>query len=163
MRSTNCKNCTTSGARNRPVANEYKEQLWERFPRSERKKGQQTPSKYFNSIKEEQKRNLELKTELCVKTEELVAAPLSTRKEWNKALDQLIEIQKVWKTIGFAPEEGQYEKYTNVSATPAINFFRKQAQFLPADQSRDGKQPSPQERHFSGRRSPAREQRVEKR
>ena len=142
-----------------PVANEYKEQLWERF-REASAKVNKRHQEYFNSIKEEQKRNLELKTELCVKTEELVAAPLSTRKEWNKASDQLIEIQKVWKTIGFAPKKDNtkvYERFRN-----ACDKFFENKQFLPADQSRDGEQPSPQERHLCGRRSPAREQRVEK-
>ncbi len=93
-----------------PVANEYKEQLWDRF-REASAKINKRHQEYFNSIKEEQKRNLELKTELCVKSEELAAASLSTRKEWNKASDQLIEIQKVWKTIGFVPKKDNTKVY----------------------------------------------------
>ena len=110
-----------------PVANEYKEQLWERF-REASAKVNKRHQEYFNSIKEEQKRNLELKTELCVKTEELVAAPLSTRKEWNKASDQLIEIQKVWKTIGFAPKKDNtkvYERFRNA----CDKFFENKRNF----------------------------------
>ena len=93
-----------------PVANEYKEQLWERF-REASTKINKRHQEYFNGIKEEQKHNLELKTELCVKTEELSVAPLSTRKEWNKASEQLIDIQKVWKTIGFAPKKDNTKIY----------------------------------------------------
>lgn len=98
-----------------PVANEYKDQLWERF-REASTKINKRHQEHFEHLKEEQKRNLELKTELCVKAEELSAAPLSTRKEWNKASEQLIEIQKVWKTIGFAPKKDNtkiYERFRN--------------------------------------------------
>ncbi len=98
-----------------PVANEYKEQLWDRF-REASSKINKRHQEYFDNVKEEQKRNLDLKTELCVKTEELVATPPSTRKEWNKASERLIEIQKVWKTIGFAPKKDNtriYERFRN--------------------------------------------------
>ena len=110
-----------------PVANEYKEQLWERF-REASTKINKRHQEYFNSIKEEQKHNLELKTELCVKTEELSVAPLSTRKEWNKASEQLIDIQKVWKTIGFAPKKDNtkiYERFRNA----CDKFFENKRNF----------------------------------
>ena len=98
-----------------PVTNEYKEQLWDRF-RVASSKINKRHQEYFDNVKEEQKRNLDLKTELCVKTEELVSVPPATRKEWNKASDRLIEIQKVWKTIGFAPKKDNtriYERFRN--------------------------------------------------
>lgn len=110
-----------------PVANEFKEQLWERF-REASTKINKRHQEYFNGIKEEQKHNLELKTELCVKTEELSAAPLSTRKEWNKASEQLIDIQKVWKTIGFAPKKDNtkiYERFRNA----CDKFFENKRNF----------------------------------
>lgn len=110
-----------------PVANEYKEQLWERF-REASTKINKRHQEYFNGIKEEQKHNLELKTELCVKTEELSIAPLSTRKEWNKASEQLIDIQKVWKTIGFAPKKDNtkiYERFRNA----CDKFFENKRNF----------------------------------
>ena len=110
-----------------PVANEFKEQLWERF-REASTKINKRHQEYFNGIKEEQKHNLELKTELCVKTEELSAAPLSTRKEWNKASEQLIDIQKVWKTVGFAPKKDNtkiYERFRNA----CDKFFENKRNF----------------------------------
>ena len=110
-----------------PVANEYKEQLWERF-REASTKINKRHQEYFNGIKEEQKHNLELKTELCVKTEELSVAPLSTRKEGNKASEQLIDIQKVWKTIGFAPKKDNtkiYERFRNA----CDKFFENKRNF----------------------------------
>ena len=71
---------------------------------------------FFENIKQEQLRNLELKSELCVKAEELARQPLTSRKEWNKASEKLFEIQKVWKTIGFAPKKDNnaiYERFRN--------------------------------------------------
>lgn len=110
-----------------PVAKEYKEQLWERF-REASSKINKRHQEYFEHIKEEQKRNLELKTELCVKTEELAANPYTSRKEWNKASEQLIEIQKVWKTIGFAPKKDNskiYERFRNA----CDKFFENKKNF----------------------------------
>ena len=43
-------------------------------------------------------------------------SPSSSRKEWNKASEKLFEIQKVWKTIGFAPKKDNnaiYERFRN--------------------------------------------------
>ncbi|MCC8035660.1 MAG: DUF349 domain-containing protein [Rikenellaceae bacterium] len=98
-----------------PVAREYKESLWERFREASSRINKQH-QEYFDTLKDEQKGNLELKTELCVKTEELAAGMWTTRKEWNKASDRLLEIQKVWKTIGFAPKRDNariYERFRN--------------------------------------------------
>ncbi len=96
-----------------PVANEYKESLWDRFKEASSRINKQH-QEHFEGLKEEQKRNLELKAELCIKAEELSREILTTRKEWNKASDSLMEIQKVWKTIGFAPQKDNtriYERF----------------------------------------------------
>lgn len=110
-----------------PVANEYKDQLWDRF-RDASSKINKRHQEYFENIKDEQKRNFELKSELCTKTEELTTAMLSTRKEWNKASEQLIEIQKIWKTIGFAPKKDNtkvYERFRNA----CDKFFENKRNF----------------------------------
>ena len=96
-----------------PVANEYKESLWERFKAASSRINKQH-QEYFETIKQEQVKNLELKTELCQTTEALAEQPYTSRKEWNKASDKLLEIQKVWRTIGFAPKKDNtriYERF----------------------------------------------------
>ncbi len=110
-----------------PVANEFKESLWERFKEASSRINKQH-QEYFERLKEEQKRNFDLKTELCVKAEELVASPLTTRKEWNKASDQLIEIQKVWKTIGYAPKKENTRVYERFR-TACDKFFEQKRNF----------------------------------
>ena len=96
-----------------PVAHEYKETLWERFKAASARINKQH-QEHFEQLKSEQVKNLELKTELCVAAEELSTQPFTTRKEWNKASDRLLEIQKTWKTIGFAPKKDNnriYERF----------------------------------------------------
>ncbi len=93
-----------------PVAREQKEAIWERFKEASSRINRRH-QEYFEGIKEEQKKNLALKAELCEKAEALSGEMLTTRKEWNKASDRLIEIQKVWKTIGFAPKKDNAKIY----------------------------------------------------
>lgn len=93
-----------------PVVAEQKEAIWERFKEASSRINRQH-QEHFEAIKEEQKKNLALKTELCEKAEGLATEMLTTRKEWNKASDKLIEIQKVWKTIGFAPKKDNTKIY----------------------------------------------------
>ncbi len=98
-----------------PVAIEYKETLWERFKEASSRINKRH-QEHFESLKAEQMKNLSLKQELCEKTEALTTRPALTRKEWNKASEELLEIQKVWKTIGFAPKRENnriYERFRN--------------------------------------------------
>ena len=110
-----------------PVANEYKEALWERFKQASSRINKQH-QEYFEQLKAEQQKNLELKRELCVKTEELSQQILTSRKEWNKANDQLLEIQKVWKTIGFAPKKENTQIYERFR-TACDKFFAAKRDF----------------------------------
>ena len=96
-----------------PVALEFKESLWERFKEASSRINKRH-QEHFEGLKAEQMKNLALKQELCEKTEALVARPMLSRKDWNKASEELLEIQKVWKTIGFAPKKDNnriYERF----------------------------------------------------
>ena len=110
-----------------PVANEYKEALWARFKAASSRINKQH-QEHFEALKAEQVKNLGLKTELCVATEELAAQPLTTRKEWNRASDRLLEIQKTWKTIGFAPKKDNNRIYERFR-TACDRFFEAKRQF----------------------------------
>ncbi len=93
-----------------PVAAEHKETVWERFREASGRINKAHQS-HFEEVKEEQNRNLDLKNELCGQVEALAAGSYATRKEWDKASDELLEIQKVWKTIGFAPKKNNTRVY----------------------------------------------------
>ncbi|MBR4850985.1 MAG: DUF349 domain-containing protein, partial [Tidjanibacter sp.] len=98
-----------------PVSVEYKDSIWERFKEASSRINK-AHQEYFEGIKAEQKRNLDLKAELCVKAEELTEQVITSRKEWNRASEKLIEIQKVWKTIGFAPRKENTKIYERFRA-----------------------------------------------
>ena len=110
-----------------PVPNEHKEALWNRFKEASSRINKQH-QEHFEGLKEEQNRNLEIKSELCLNTEALTTSAFSSRKEWNKASEKLIEIQKLWKTIGFAPKKDNsaiYERFRNA----CDNFFEQKRNF----------------------------------
>ena len=110
-----------------PVANEYKESLWERFKAASARINKQH-QEHFDAIKQEQMRNLELKQELCSKTEALAEQPYTSRKEWNKASERLIEIQKMWRTIGYAPKKENTRIYERFR-TACDRFFEAKREF----------------------------------
>jgi hypothetical protein len=111
-----------------PVAAEYKEAVWDRFREASGRINRQHQS-YFDAIKEEQKKNLDLKSELCEQVEALTREPYTSRKEWNKASDRLLEIQKVWKTIGFAPKKNNTRVYERFRAACDAFFEAKRGYY----------------------------------
>ncbi len=110
-----------------PVANEYKEVLWERFKAASARINKQH-QEFFERLKQEQVKNLELKSELCEKTEALSEQPYTSRKEWNKAGERLMEMQKVWRTIGFAPKKDNTRIYERFRAA-CDKFFEAKREF----------------------------------
>lgn len=110
-----------------PVANEYKETLWERFKDASGRINK-AHQEHFEGLKAEQTRNLELKAGLCAATEELTAQPLTSRKDWNRASERLLEIQKTWKTIGFAPKKDNNRIYERFRAA-CDRFFEAKRNF----------------------------------
>lgn len=98
-----------------PVTLEFKESLWERFKEASSRINK-AHQEHFENLKREQLKNLELKSNLCEQAEELLEQPLTTRKEWEKASERLLELQRVWKSIGFAPKKDNtkiYERFRN--------------------------------------------------
>ena len=110
-----------------PVAIEFKESLWERFKEASSRINKRH-QEHFESLKSEQTKNLALKQELCEKTEALLTREILTRKDWNKASEELLEIQKVWKTIGFAPKKDNNRIYERFR-TACDKFFELKRNF----------------------------------
>ena len=70
-----------------------------------------TIQRYFVNLKQEQKKNYEEKLLLCEKAEEIAAIEIDNHKDWEEKSAELIELQKIWKTIGFAPKKHNTEVY----------------------------------------------------
>ena len=87
-----------------PVASEYREQMWERF-KSATSAINKKHQEYFESQKEEQRKNLELKQQLCERAEEVVQVEAKDNKMWNEQSKAIEELQKMWRTIGFATKK----------------------------------------------------------
>ncbi len=110
-----------------PVAMEYKESLWERFKEASSRINR-AHQEHFERLKQEQVKNLELKTSLCEQAEQLGQQPLTNRKEWLRASERLLELQKVWKSIGFAPKRDNTRIYERFR-TACDNFFEQKRAF----------------------------------
>jgi len=93
-----------------PVPRENKDDLWDRFKASTAKINKKH-QEYFDKRKAEQKKNLEAKRALCEQVEEINELDLNTHKEWGEKSKEVINIQKVWRTIGFAPRKDNNKIY----------------------------------------------------
>lgn len=111
-----------------PVSRELKEQLWSRFSTvsTEINKRHQA---HYEGVKEEQLNNLKLKESLCEKVEEYANALYTSRKEWANASKEIIELQKVWRTIGFVPHKDNTPIYERFRAACDKFFDAKRVYF----------------------------------
>lgn len=93
-----------------PVPKEHRTETWERFKEATAKINKKH-QEYFEGQRDDQKKNLDAKVALCEKAEELSTVAISSNKDWNKRSKEMIELQKVWKTIGFAPKKDNNKIY----------------------------------------------------
>lgn len=110
-----------------PVPRDKKEELWERFKETTTKINKKH-QEYFENRKKAQKKNLEAKTALCEKVEEVLDVELSSHKEWEDKSKEIVELQKYWRTIGFTPKKENnaiYERFR----TACDSFFDKKREF----------------------------------
>ena len=109
-----------------PVAPEQKEALWERFKAASSVVNRRH-QEHFESIKQEQVKNLEAKIALCEAAEALVVTAPTSHKEWNKANERLMELQGQWRGIGFAPKRDNAKIYDRFRAACDKFFELKHA------------------------------------
>lgn len=110
-----------------PVPSEQKEDLWDRFKNATsviNKKYQD----YFESQKEQQIKNLEQKTALCERIEEMVASTIEHAKDWEEKTAEVLKIQELWRTIGYAPKKDNNKIYQRFK-TASDQFFAKKRDF----------------------------------
>ena len=111
-----------------PVPIEHKDEIWARFKEATTKINKRH-QEYFEGLKEQLKKNLEAKTELCEKAESLSQLQLHSPKEWEAKSKELIELQQIWKTIGFAPKKDNNLIYDRFR-TACDNFFNHKREFF---------------------------------
>ncbi|MDR0687716.1 MAG: DUF349 domain-containing protein [Prevotellaceae bacterium] len=111
-----------------PVAAEFREPLWERFKTATTQINKKHTD-YFEQQKVEQQNNFALKQALCEQAEELLAAPSALMKEWSEKTLLLLDLQKMWKTIGAAPRK-ENNKIFQRFRTACNSFFDKRRAFF---------------------------------
>jgi hypothetical protein len=107
-----------------PVPRDKKDELWERFKAATsiiNKKHQD----YFEGRKSDQKKNLDAKIALCEKVEDIAASEIDAHRDWDDRSKELIELQKVWRTIGFAPKKDNNKIYERFRIASDKFFDRK--------------------------------------
>lgn len=110
-----------------PVPHEVKNEIWERFREATSKINKKHQS-YYENLKAAQRKNLEAKTNLCEKVEGLNNTKLTTHKEWNEKSNEVVELQKAWRTIGYAPKKSNNEIYQRFRSV-CDEFFRRKREF----------------------------------
>ncbi len=111
-----------------PVPKEMRVEIWERFKAASvqiNKKHQE----FFETQKEVQQKNLEAKEALCEKVEEIAGRTMTTMAQWEKNAKEVIEIQKLWNTIGYAAKKGNIKIYKRFH-TLCDSFFSQKREFF---------------------------------
>ena len=107
-----------------PVAKEFREQIWDRFKAATAVINKKYQA-YFEAQKEKQAENLARKTALCEKVEEIAGREVSDSNQWNAFSKEIEEIQKEWKTIGFASRKENQKIYDRFRAACDKFYARK--------------------------------------
>ena len=107
-----------------PVSKEFRDSIWDRFKAATaviNKKHQA----FYESQKGNQKENLEAKTALCEKVEEIAKAEIKDSTAWNELTKEIEHIQQEWKKIGFASKKDNQKVYDRFRAACDAFFARK--------------------------------------
>ncbi len=103
------------------VTNENREEIWSRFQAATIKINEKF-SEYIEEIKVQQEKNLESKQFLVSKADEYAIGDYTNHKEWKDTSNQVVELQKLWKKIGYVPKEHNNEIYRQFK-TACDKFF----------------------------------------
>ena len=107
-----------------PVAKEYRDQIWDRFKAATAVINKKYQA-FFEGQKEQQAENLAKKTVLCEKVEEIAEREVSDSNEWNAFSKEIEDIQKEWRTIGFASRKDNQKIYDRFRAACDKFYARK--------------------------------------
>jgi hypothetical protein len=93
-----------------PVPQESKNDIWERFKEATSQINKRH-HEYFEKQKDDQKKNLEAKIALCEEVDAINLLEIKNFKEFDERADKVVELQKMWRTIGFAPKKQNNKVY----------------------------------------------------
>lgn len=110
-----------------PVPLESKNEIWERFKEATSQINKRH-HEYFEKQKDDQRKNLEAKISLCEEVEAINLLEIKNFRDFDERADKVVELQKMWRTIGFAPKKQNnkvYQRFRDACDT----FFEKRRGF----------------------------------
>jgi len=107
-----------------PVPSEKREELWDRF-KAATTQININHQNYFENLKKEHENNFKAKTLLCEKIEEINLIEIDNHKEWVDNSKEIIELQRLWKLIGFAPKKDNNKIYSRFRKACDVFFNNK--------------------------------------
>lgn len=110
-----------------PVERDLRESLWQRFKDASTEVNKRHQA-HFEAIKAQEEENLQKKTGLCEKVEELVAN-LVEKPKWEDITKQILALQEEWRTIGFAPQKQNAAIFERFRTACNDFFTRKSAYY----------------------------------
>lgn len=110
-----------------PVAKEFRDSIWDRLKAATAVINKKYQA-YFEGQKEKQQENLAEKTKLCEQVEAIAGKEVKSSNEWNTLSTEIEEIQKTWRTIGFATRKENQKIYDRFRAA-CDNFFTRKREY----------------------------------
>jgi len=110
-----------------PVPQESKNEIWERF-REATSQINKRHHEYFEKQKDDQKKNLDAKIALCEEVEAINLEEIKSFKDFDEKAEKIVALQKMWRTIGFAPKKQNNKVYQRFREA-CDAFFEKKRSF----------------------------------
>ena len=110
-----------------PVAKEYRDAIWDRF-RAATAVINKKYQAHFEGLKDQQEANLQAKTALCEKAEEVAGKEAASSGDWNALTKEIEGLQEEWRKIGFASKKENQKIYDRFRAA-CDKFFERKREF----------------------------------
>jgi hypothetical protein len=107
-----------------PVPHDQKEAIWERFKEITHQINKKHQEHYDN-LRDTQRKNLEAKTLLCEKAELIGSSEIKSVQDLDKLTREMLDLQRMWKSIGFAPKKDNNKIYQRFRAACDVFFTKK--------------------------------------
>lgn len=117
-----------------PVAKELRDEIWKRFKDASTVINKRHQD-HFEGLKAREEENLQKKTALCEKVEQLQLDDLKTYAQWDEMSKQIIDLQAEWKTIGFTPRKVNNEIFDRFRAA-CDRFFQAKTAYFKANREK---------------------------
>ncbi|MCJ7449575.1 MAG: DUF349 domain-containing protein [Bacteroidales bacterium] len=110
-----------------PVPQESKNEIWERFKEATSQVNKRH-HEYFEKQKDDQRKNLEAKIALCEEVEAINVLEIKNFRDFDEKAEKVVALQKMWRTIGFAPKKQNNKVYQRFRDA-CDSFFEKKRAF----------------------------------